>query len=67
MPGARNAEWFHHHEHGTEMVVVPAGSFVTGSQEDDREMPPREVTIARPFAVGRFEVMVAEYRARVAE
>ena len=44
-----------------EMVVVPAGSFTMGSppQEKDRqkvEGPQREVTIPRPFAVGKYEV-----------
>ena len=44
-----------------EMVVVPAGEFQMGSPmgEDGRagnEEPRRKVTIARPLAVGRFEV-----------
>ncbi len=40
-----------------EMVVVPAGSFVMG--DDGRfaaEKPPHKVNIAKPFAIGRFEV-----------
>lgn len=46
-------------EHCPEMVVVPAGTFMRGSPEgvgDDDERPQREVTIARPFAVSKFEV-----------
>ncbi len=54
-----------------EMVVVPAGSFTMGSpaSEPDRsadEGPQRKVTIARPFAAGRFEVTFAELDACVA-
>jgi formylglycine-generating enzyme required for sulfatase activity len=54
-----------------EMVVVPAGSFMMGAPaneegRDDREGPQRNVTIARPFAVGKFEVTFAEWDACVA-
>ena len=48
------------------MVVVPAGSYRMGSpsleqgrQED--EGPTHEVTIAVPFAIGRYEVTAAEF------
>jgi formylglycine-generating enzyme required for sulfatase activity len=49
-----------------EMVVVPAGSFVMGSlaTEPGRfaiEDPQHEVTIARPFAVAKFEVTFDEW------
>src|SRR5262245_7311799 len=43
-----------------EMVVVPAGSFMMGSRERSSEGPQRTVTIARPFAVGKFEVTFTE-------
>jgi len=48
-----------------EMVVVPAGSFMMGSPEneagrDNNEGPQRLVTIARPFAVAKFEITSAE-------
>ena len=47
-----------------EMVVVPAGSFrmgdLAGSGTAD-ERPVRQVTIFKPFAVGRFEVTQAEW------
>ncbi|MBV1695981.1 MAG: SUMF1/EgtB/PvdO family nonheme iron enzyme [Hyphomicrobiales bacterium] len=55
-----------------EMVVVPAGSFMMGSPENEEgrsgnEGPQRRVTIARPFAVGKFEVTFAEWDACVSE
>jgi formylglycine-generating enzyme required for sulfatase activity len=51
-----------------EMVVVPAGSFTMGSPVSERgrssaEGPQRRVMIARPFAVGRFEVTRGEFTA----
>ena len=50
-----------------EMVVIPAGSFLMGSPESeegrsDDEGPVHRVTIPRAFAVGVYEVTVAEYR-----
>ncbi|MFN0315377.1 MAG: formylglycine-generating enzyme family protein [Burkholderiales bacterium] len=55
---------------GPRMVVIPAGPFVMGSyaseanrQED--EGPPHAVTIAKPFAVGKFEVTFEEWDACV--
>ena len=49
-----------------EMVVVPAGSFVMGSPPTEErrrnsEGPQHKVTIARPFAVGRFPVTFDEW------
>ena len=49
-----------------EMVVVPAGSFMMGSPEEADEMPIHRVTIAEPFAVGKYEVTFAEWEACVA-
>ena len=51
-----------------EMVEVPAGSFTRGSPpdepgRDDDEGPQREVTIPRPFAVGKYEVTFAQWDA----
>jgi len=55
-----------------ELVLVPPGSFVMGSPsgEDGRknyEGPQHQVTIAPPFAVGKFEVTFSEWDACVAE
>jgi formylglycine-generating enzyme required for sulfatase activity len=52
------------------MVVVPAGSFTMGSPPSEPERLPDEgpqhkVTIARPFAVGRYELTFAEWDACV--
>ena len=49
-----------------EMVVLPAGSYRMGSPSyeqgrDEDEGPVHEVTIAAPFALGVYEVMVAEF------
>jgi formylglycine-generating enzyme required for sulfatase activity len=55
-----------------EMVVVPAGSFVMGSPASEKgrssdEGPQRRVTIAKPFAIGKFEVTFAEWDACVSD
>ncbi|MCS6948792.1 MAG: formylglycine-generating enzyme family protein [Steroidobacteraceae bacterium] len=47
------------------MIVIPAGRFWMGSDDgeaDRPEGPRRRVTIARPFALGKYEVTVAEFR-----
>ncbi|MEM7045671.1 MAG: SUMF1/EgtB/PvdO family nonheme iron enzyme, partial [Pseudomonadota bacterium] len=49
-----------------EMVMLPAGTFLMGSPEGeagryDDEGPQREVTIGRPFALGRYPVTFDEY------
>ena len=51
-----------------EMVVIPAGSFMMGSPESEEghrrfEAPVHRVTIAKPFAVGVYEVTFAEWDA----
>jgi formylglycine-generating enzyme required for sulfatase activity len=53
------------------MVVVPAGSFMMGSPEDEdgrgkNEGPQHPVTIAEPFAIGVYEVTFDEWDACVA-
>ena len=55
-----------------EMVVVPAGSFTRGSPTSEPghsadEGPQHTVTIARPFAVGRFAVTFDEWDACAAD
>ena len=53
-----------------EMVVVPAGSFMMGTPPDEEVATEREdqvrVSIAAPFAVGRFAVTRGEFAAFVA-
>jgi formylglycine-generating enzyme required for sulfatase activity len=66
-PGAGKTEWFRDHEHGPELVVVPAGEFSMGSTDKDTEKPVHKVTIPRPFAVGRFALTFAEWDACVAD
>lgn len=49
------------------MVVIPAGEFTMGSPASEAgrgvdEGPQRQVSIAQPFALGRGEVTVAEFR-----
>jgi formylglycine-generating enzyme required for sulfatase activity len=53
-----------------EMVVVPAGEFMMGSPANEEgrlvnEGPQHRVTIARPFAVSKFEVTFADWAACV--
>ena len=54
------------------MVVIPAGTFLMGSPETERkraqdEGPQRKVTIARPFAVGKYAVTFDEWDASAKE
>ena len=51
-----------------EMVEIPAGRFMMGSTDGDNdEKPAHEVTIAKPFAVGKFEVTFDEWDACAAD
>jgi formylglycine-generating enzyme required for sulfatase activity/glucan phosphoethanolaminetransferase (alkaline phosphatase superfamily) len=55
-----------------EMVALPAGDFIMGSPESEEghqanEEPRRNVTIAKPFGVGKFEVTFAEWAACAAD
>lgn len=50
-----------------EMVVVPAGQFIMGTADSEagrltNEGPQREVTIAKPFAISKYEVTIGQYR-----
>ena len=68
LPGAGKTEWFKDLDIGPEMVVVPAGEFMMGSQPDEPERenaegPQHKVTIAKPFAIGRFAVTFDEWDA----
>jgi len=46
-----------------EMVVIPAGSFKMGGEGDSDEKPVHEVKIGYSFAVGKYEITQAEWRA----
>jgi len=53
-----------------DMVAIPAGSFAMGAnnaQQTPIATPRHQVTIAKPFAVGRFHITVAQFTAFVAE
>jgi formylglycine-generating enzyme required for sulfatase activity len=53
-----------------ELVVVPAGSFVmgaNGAKPKPSEVPRHTVTIARPFAVGKFHLTVGQFETFVGE
>ena len=51
-----------------EMVVVPAGEFMMGSNEGNPdERPVHKVTIGKPFAVAKFETTFAEWNACVVD
>ena len=49
------------------MVVVEGGTYQRGSRKRDDEAPVRKVTVPGPFAVGEFEVTVAQYQDFVRE
>ena len=53
---------------GPDMVVIPAGSFLMGSSENQslHEVPVHRVTIAQNFAVSKYEVTFAQWDACVA-
>jgi formylglycine-generating enzyme required for sulfatase activity len=72
LPGAGKTESFKDCLGCPEMVVVPQGSFTMGSPKDEPERlsnegPQHRVTIAKPFAVGRFAVTFAEWDACAAD
>jgi formylglycine-generating enzyme required for sulfatase activity len=51
-----------------EMVVVPAGEFMMGSNEGNRdEKPVHTVTISNAFVVGVYEITISEWDSCVAE
>jgi len=45
------------------MVVVPAGEFMMGSKQSNDEEPVHKVTIAKPFAAGKYEVTFDDWDA----
>ena len=68
-PGAGKTEWFKDCDTCPEMVVVPSGTFAMGSPKDEAERIIGEdqvqITITKPFAVGRFAVTRQEFLAFV--
>ena len=72
-PGNGKTESFKDCPDCPEMVVAPAGSFIMGSPEIEKERyysaesPQRRVTFQKPFAVGKFTVSYAEWDACVAD
>jgi formylglycine-generating enzyme required for sulfatase activity len=49
---------------GPEMVALRAGSFIRGDLDLEGrtdEQPPTPVTLARPFAIGKYELTFEEY------
>jgi formylglycine-generating enzyme required for sulfatase activity len=46
-----------------EMVPIEPGTFIMGSEDEDSEKPPHEVTIGYRFALGKYPVTFAEYDA----
>jgi len=45
-----------------ELVKIPAGSFIMGSQRHPDEMPQTSVRIDKPFWIGRFEITNRQFR-----
>ena len=46
------------------LIPIAAGTFTMGSNSDDPgEKPPHRVTIAHPFAIGKYEVTVEQWNA----
>ncbi|MDX2289993.1 MAG: SUMF1/EgtB/PvdO family nonheme iron enzyme [Hyphomicrobiaceae bacterium] len=69
-PGAGKSEWFQDIPGAPEMVVVPAGSFLMGSPENEpgrfgHEGPQHSVKIAKPFAIGRHAITRGQFAAFV--
>ncbi len=53
---------------GIELLLVPSGTFMMGSDANDRaaaasEKPRRQVTISKPFYLGKYEVTQAQWEA----
>ena len=46
-----------------EMVYIPSGKFMMGSDERDREQPVHKVTIKQPFYIGKYPITQAQWKA----
>ncbi len=56
-----------HKRSGMELLLVPAGTYLRGSPDsdgeaDDDERPQHQVTISKPFYLGRYAVTQAQWR-----
>ena len=64
-PGGTFSDTLNSGEPGPEMVVIPAGTFrmgcVSGVECNENELPVREVTIPRRFAVSKYVVTLDEF------
>lgn len=49
-----------------EMIVVPAGSFTMGGDTKSEGLPQHPVTLAKPFAVAKYELTFADWDACIA-
>lgn len=68
--GLRPKDVFRECDKCPEMVVVPAGSFLMGAGDAKArqiELPRHQVTLAKPFAVGKLHVTRAQFMAFVGE
>jgi formylglycine-generating enzyme required for sulfatase activity len=67
-PGTGQTDWFMDCPTCPEMVAIPTGRFTMGSPQDETSPKSEDqvsVTIAKPFAVGRFAVTRGEFAAFV--
>ncbi|MBP1908393.1 formylglycine-generating enzyme family protein [Methanolobus bombayensis] len=46
---------------GTEFLLIPAGKFMMGSKKDSTSSPIHEVTISKPFYLGKYPVTQREW------
>ncbi len=60
-PGLEPGDIFRDCQDCPELVVVPTGDFVMGSNDTPYEKPTRTITVPRPFAIGRHEVTFAQW------
>ena len=68
--GLKPKDVFRECDNCPEMVVVPAGSFVMGAGDVNAreiELPRHDVTLAKPFAVGKTHVTRAQFMAFVGQ
>jgi formylglycine-generating enzyme required for sulfatase activity len=61
-----SANSFRDCERCPEMVNLPGGQFIMGSNDDPSEKPPHDVTVVA-FALGRYPVTIGEWRRCVAD